>query len=141
MGLGSEVLEHLQHPPQHQIEALSSNVHLANDLYLAVKNVSQDTYNAICVAILHHYPDSELLSYAQTKTNITQMTGIAPLIHDMCINSCLAYTGPFSTLETCSTCGESWYDQITLESSEGKVKKPWQEFHTIPIGSQLQALW
>ena len=141
MGLGSEVLECLQHPPQHQIEAPSSNVHLAIDLYLAIKNASQDTYNAIRAVILHCYPDSKLLSYTQTKTKITQMTGITPLVHNMCINSCLAYTGPFSTLKPCPTCGKSQYDQITLESSEGKVKKPQQEFHTIPIGLQLQALW
>ena len=83
MGLGLEALECLQHPPQHQIEAPSSDVHLAIDLYLAIKNASQDTYNAIHTVILHCYPDSELLSYAQIKTKITQMTGIAPLVHNM----------------------------------------------------------
>jgi len=59
---------------------------------------------------------------------IAQMSDIMPLIHDMCINSCLVYTGPFATLKTCPTCGESWYDQIMLANSDGKVKKPWQEF-------------
>jgi hypothetical protein len=28
-----------------------------------------------------------------------------------------------------------------LANSEGKVKKPQQEFHSMPIGPQLQALW
>ena len=44
MGLDLEVLEYLQHPPQHQIEALSSNVCPEIDLYLAIKNASQNTY-------------------------------------------------------------------------------------------------
>ena len=44
MGLDLEVLEYLQHPPQHQIEALSFNVCPEIDLYLAIKNASQNTY-------------------------------------------------------------------------------------------------
>ena len=96
IGLDTEALERLQHPPQHQIEVPSSDVCLAVDLYLAIENASQDIYNAVRTAILHRHPESELLSYAQTKTKIAQMTGITPLIHDMCVNSCLAYTGPFS---------------------------------------------
>lgn len=59
----------------------------------------------------------------------------------MCINSCLAFVGPFTGLDACPTCGESHYDEITLANSHGKVKKPHQEFHTMPIGPQLQALW
>jgi hypothetical protein len=141
MHLDSEALERLRNPPQYQIEVPSSDLRLAVDLYLAVENASQDTYNAVRTAILRRYPESELLSYAQTKNKIAQMSGITPLVHNMCINSCLAYTGPFATLETCPTCGESRYDQITLTNSNGKVKKPRQEFHSIPIGPQLQALW
>jgi len=141
MCLHSEALEHLRNPPEYQTEVPSPDLRLAVDLYLAVENASQDTYNAVRTAILRHYPESELLSYAQTKNKIAQMSGITPLVHNMCINSCLAYTGPFATLETCPTCGESRYDQITLTNSNGKVKKPQQEFHSMPIGPQLQALW
>ena len=119
----------------------SSDLRLAVDLYLAVRNASQDTYNTVRTAILHRYPEGELLSYAQTKNKTAQMSGITPLVHNMCINSCLAYTGPFATLKTCPTCGESWYDQIMLTNSNGKVKKPQQEFHSMPLGLQLQALW
>jgi hypothetical protein len=59
----------------------------------------------------------------------------------MCPNSCVAYTGPFSTLEICPKCGETRYDPIKLASSGGKTKVPRQEFYTILLGPQLQALW
>jgi len=58
----------------------------------------------------------------------------------MCINSCLAYTGPFHGLEICPKCGEPRYDAAKLASSGCKIKSPRQEFHTFPIGPQLQAL-
>jgi hypothetical protein len=50
--------------------------------------------------------------------------------------SCIAYTGPFFDLESCPICSEPRYDQFQLES-----RIPRQEFHTIPIGPQLQALY
>ncbi|KAI9433272.1 hypothetical protein H4582DRAFT_1769973, partial [Lactarius indigo] len=59
----------------------------------------------------------------------------------MCINSCIAFTGPFSELESCPMCSEVRYDQFRLEASSGTEKIPWQEFHTIPIRPQLQALY
>jgi hypothetical protein len=51
----------------------------------------------------------------------------------MCINSCAAFTGPFSNLAECPICHEARYID--------KTESPWQEFYTIPIGPQLQALW
>jgi hypothetical protein len=59
----------------------------------------------------------------------------------MCINSCVTYTGPFSNLEACPICSEPQYDIFRLESSNGGDRVPRQEFHTIPIGPQLQALY
>jgi len=42
---------------------------------------------------------------------------------------------------TCPVCSEACYDCGHLESSHGKERVPWKEFHTIPIGPQLQALY
>jgi hypothetical protein len=56
-----------------------------------------------------------------------------PIIHDMCLNSCLAFTGPFINDDRCSECGEEHFDPV--------MKKGRQQFHTIPVGPQLQALW
>ncbi|EGN93417.1 hypothetical protein SERLA73DRAFT_64146 [Serpula lacrymans var. lacrymans S7.3] len=59
----------------------------------------------------------------------------------MCTNLCIAYTGPFAHLEVCPHCNTSWYDKRILEATQEKTKKPKQQFHTIPIGPQIQAFW
>src|SRR5712672_200472 len=59
----------------------------------------------------------------------------------MCINLCIAYTGPFLGLDSCPTCSEPRYDQFRVEITSGKEKVARQQFHTIPIGPQLQALY
>jgi hypothetical protein len=63
-----------------------------------------------------------------------------PLDVDMCVNTCLAFTGPFDHLKTCPTCGESHYDPFILASSNGKKKISCQKFSTIPLSPQLQVL-
>jgi hypothetical protein len=59
----------------------------------------------------------------------------------MCPNTCIAYTGPFSVLESCPYCSTPQYDPIQLASSNGAIKKPQQQFYIIPIDPKLQALW
>jgi hypothetical protein len=66
---------------------------------------------------------------------VDQITGVVPIIHDMCINGCIGYTGPFSELEICITCGQKRYDIV----SEKPV--PRKQFYTLPLALQLQALW
>ena len=48
---------------------------------------------------------------------------------------------PFSELETCPVCSESRYWLSESHSSRRREKKPQLKSHTIPIGSQLQALY
>ena len=62
-----------------------------------------------------------------------EITGVESTEHDMCIKSCLAYTGPFTELSACPECRETHYDPIT--------KNTGQKFHTTLLGPQLQALW
>ena len=59
----------------------------------------------------------------------------------MCVSGCISFTGPFSDLETCPTCGESRYDEAKLEATNGIVKEPRKLFTTFPVGPQLQARW
>ena len=56
-------------------------------------------HNAVRSAIVRRYLENELLSYAQIKTRIAKLSGITPIIHDMGINSCLGYMGPFAGLD------------------------------------------
>jgi hypothetical protein len=82
-----------------------------------------------------------VLTYDQIKRRVAQLSGVVPLIHDMCIKTCVAYVGPFRDLDTCPYCGELHYDPIKLAASNGKTKVARREFHTMPISPQLQALW
>jgi hypothetical protein len=59
----------------------------------------------------------------------------------MCINSCVAFTGPFLKPESCPVCTKPQYDQFRIQMSDGKDRAPHQEFHTIPIGPQIQVLY
>jgi len=110
------------------------------DLFLATTNSSQETYTSIRKAIFCRF-GVEVLSYDQIKRRVAELSGVIPVASDMCINSCLAYTGPFAELDTCPTCGEPQYNPIQLAASGGKKQVARQQFHTIPIGPQLQALW
>ncbi len=64
---------------------------------------------------------------------------ISAVYDDMCINSCVAYTGPFANHDTCPTCAEHRYDQLKL--AEKGTKIPRQRMLTNVIGPQLQAMW
>jgi hypothetical protein len=80
--------------------------------FFAVTNASEDTYNSFRAAALACYPDSPFLSYDQVKRRVEQISGVVPIIHDMCINSCAAFTGPFADLDKCPICSEPRYDPI-----------------------------
>ena len=72
---------------------------------------------------------------------MADLSGIKPIVNDMCLESCIAFTGPFSKLESCPKCSEPKYDQFCLEASSGAEKIPRQEFRTISIEPQIQALY
>jgi hypothetical protein len=80
-------------------------------------------------------------SYYKTKHLVADLTGIESIMHNMCINSCVTYTGPFEDKESCLICSEPQYDELWHVSSNGRDKIPHQEFHMIPIRPQIQALY
>ena len=86
-------------------------------------------------------PELNILSYAQVKKLVSDLSGIVTWKHDMCVRSCVGFTGPYADLEECPhpDCGEPRYDQAALKKSNGKNKVPRKVFATFPIGPQLQA--
>ena len=119
------------------------------DLRLSIKffissldhNQSQEAYASNREDILDRYPDSGMLSYDQVKRRVSDLSGVVTLKHDMCVDSHVAFTGPFAHLEQCPRCGQSRYDEAKLAKSGGKKKVPRKVFTTFPIGPQLQARW
>ena len=140
LGMSCEALERLRNPLREQASlSIDDDTRLAIDMYLG--NPSEATYEVNRKAFLRRLPDANIPSYYKTKRLVAELTGIESVVHHMCTNSCIAYTGPFSDLDACPLCCEPRYDQFRLNSSGGKEKIPRQEFHTIPIGLQLQALY
>ena len=131
--LDPEALHRLRHPLTSSAEMMSPDLRLGLDLFLSTINSSQQTYTSARKAILRRHPDDDIPTYNQIKHQIVEITGVESIEHDMCIKSCLAYSGPFAELNTCPECGEPRFDPIT--------KKTRQTFHTMLLGPQLQALW
>jgi hypothetical protein len=109
--------------------------------FLATIHSSEQTYTDLRNIHNARYPTDPLLSYDQIKRRVAQWSGVVPIVHHMCPQSCAAYTGPYDQLEVCPECNQSRYDQFRLQTSQGKVKVPVQTFYTIPLGPQIQAMW
>ncbi|OBZ66066.1 hypothetical protein A0H81_13935 [Grifola frondosa] len=138
-GLHADALARLRNPPQQPLQIDDPDILLSLEIYLAISNASQETYDHVRSAILRRHPETKILSYYQVKKMIAELSGVDAVSNDMCVNSCLAFTGPFAKLEICPTCAEPRYDQAKLASSGGKLKIPRQQFSSMPLGPQLQA--
>jgi hypothetical protein len=122
MRLDPDVYDRLLHPPQEELDLDDPDLRLALDLFLAIGNSSQETYTSVRKAIRRRYPEEDVLTYDQIKRRVAQLSGVVPLVHDMCVKTCVAYVGPFRDLDTCPYCGELRYDPIKLAASDGKTK-------------------
>lgn len=131
--LGANTLHRLRNPPKCPAEIMSPDLRLGLDLFLSTINSSQQTYMSVRQSVLRHHPNDAIPTYDQIKCQIVELTGVDSIEIDMCIKSCLAYTGPFVELGACPECGEARHDPIT--------KKARQTFHTMLLGPQIQALW
>ncbi|KAG6882434.1 hypothetical protein C0993_010554, partial [Termitomyces sp. T159_Od127] len=101
--------------------------------FLATTNASEHTYEDVRTAHQDCYPDDPYLSYYQVQRRVELLTGVMPIMHDMCTGSCIGFTGPFDTLDACPECSEPRYHSGT--------KKPRRQYPTIPIGCVIQALY
>ncbi len=132
--LNQEALDHLRNPPTATYTLDEKpELRLAFDIFLASLTASVNVYNTTRASILRCHPEDNLPSYDQMKKVLAKITGVGSLVHPMCRNSCVAFTGPFTDLDLCPKCGEPKRCSIS-----GKY---YQEFHTMPIGPILQALW
>ncbi|KZV60743.1 hypothetical protein PENSPDRAFT_593394, partial [Peniophora sp. CONT] len=129
----------LRNPPQGVLK-ISRDMRLSINLYLAQRNASETTYAETRAAFILDNPKRRIYTHAQVKAKITEITGIVPIVYDMCPNSCIAYTGPLASLDRCpyKECREFRYDQQKLASDGSRIAR--RQFHTIPLGPQLQCL-
>ena len=111
LGLTSEALECLQNPrhgqPCHNVNA---DTCMVIDLYLG--NPSEATYETNRSIILRCFPDMNIPSYYKAKCLVADLMGIESVMHHMCINSCVAYTGVLLELNACPMCSKPRYNQF-----------------------------
>ncbi len=103
-----------------------------------LRNGSQQMYNGIKRIMLDLRPPIELNSYHLVKKSVKDITSVEQIETDMCPKSCVAYTGPFATLEECPYCAEPHYLNGPGTSKKRTAR---QRFFTIPLGPQIQAMY
>ncbi|KAG6914498.1 hypothetical protein DXG01_016921 [Tephrocybe rancida] len=132
--LSPDAVENLLHPPEYSLDLDDkSDADLIQCLRLFLHgHDSTKHYNKTVHDLRIRHPEDNLLSYDQLKCAIRQLTGIAPIISNMCPSSCLAYTGPLHEKQTCHCCG-----LLRLDPTTGKSR---QELLSIPPGPCIQAL-
>jgi len=125
-------------PPHESWNPDEPQLRLSFKTYLSLSaHSSEATYDVIRSNIKECYPESTMLSFDQVRNRLKTITSVPSLHFDMCINTCLAYTGPFAPLTNCPFCGEHRYERHLHVDS----KTPRCQFVTLPLGPQLQALW
>ncbi|KIK26896.1 hypothetical protein PISMIDRAFT_94090, partial [Pisolithus microcarpus 441] len=143
--LDDDALSRLRSPPNYAVSIESPGVRYSISTYLALENASQKAYNRVCHAAQQNFPGAagidDILSFYNVERTIAMHTGVHSIEHDMCRNTCLAFTGPFSALDSCPTCGTSRWIEEVLQGTHSHSKVAAQKFTTIPIGPQIQALY
>ncbi|OBZ65434.1 hypothetical protein A0H81_14606 [Grifola frondosa] len=133
-GIPEKDLDRLLNPPQAPLDISDPILRLSLDIYLAVDRSSNQTYNDIRDALLRYNQSIEIYTHDTIKNKVKELTGVYSLPTDQCVNTCLAFTGPFETMDKCPVCGEARYDPLKPEK-----KIPRCVFHTILLGPQVQA--
>ncbi|KAH7888270.1 hypothetical protein F5I97DRAFT_1942431 [Phlebopus sp. FC_14] len=138
--LDDEALQRIRNPLQAPVEINASEIRHSISTYLAMEHSSQNAYEGVRYSNNINYPDrNPMLHFSEVERVIAQYTGVEKIQHDMCPNTCLAYTGRNVDLESCPTCGTSRWNQEKYRASHGRTKVAARKFTTIPLGPQIQA--
>ncbi|KAG1764792.1 hypothetical protein EDD22DRAFT_775674, partial [Suillus occidentalis] len=124
-------------PPQQAPHIDNPIIHHGIEMYFHLKHAAQAVYKGIAESAVRSFP-----GLRPSPSFLIRPSGMVPNNGVKChmyLNTCIAFTGPFSNLEQCPFCELHQYDQLKLEAT-GKLI-PIHEFHTIPLGPQLQALY
>ncbi|RDX40597.1 hypothetical protein OH76DRAFT_1459464 [Lentinus brumalis] len=142
-GITPRQLERLKNPPQEAFEIKDADTLLSIKIFMAIGNASQETYNAVADAIKEHSPHIEMMSLAQVNSTLDKLTGVLEVRDDMCVNSCLAYTGPFQDLQECPYCQEPRYKPLGDDEDDdpSKPRVPRERVTTFLPGPVIQGFW
>ncbi|CDO75975.1 hypothetical protein BN946_scf184888.g25 [Trametes cinnabarina] len=140
-GLDEDTRERLRNPPQEIVEIEDDNIMLSIELYVTLSNTSQHYYEDVRKLLMKRKPKLDLLSYHQVKQKVEVLTGIVPIINDMCIDSCVGFTGPYAQLDKCPKCLQPRYDELRVGSQRQSERIPRKQFYTMALGQEIQAVF
>jgi hypothetical protein len=140
-GLSDDALHRIRNTPRHALDIDDPTELLSLRHFLGASNTSQHTYANVQKVHNDTFPEQPMLSYEQARKKLEEWTGVESIVNDMCPNSCISYSGPFSSLDICPECHSSRYDTQILGSSRGKTRQALQQYYTMPLGPQIQAIW
>ena len=66
-------------------------------------------YNPMQEALVWYDPTIKIDLYYVVESKLEKITGITQISTDMCLQTCIAYMGPFAHLDTCPKCGTPRY--------------------------------
>ncbi|CDO74927.1 hypothetical protein BN946_scf184706.g6 [Trametes cinnabarina] len=136
-GMDPEEIARLRNPPRTLPDIVEdTQLRLWLRTYLA-NGHSEESYRANRDAINEYSPTAEVPTYERMQRVVAQITGVVPLETDMCIRSCLAYTGPYADLDSCPFCptNEPRY------KTQGKKRLARRTFSTLLFGPQVQHMY
>ena len=85
-GLTGDALVRLRNPPMEPLQIVNPDIKLALQNFLALKHSSEEAYERICKAIHQHFQDLLIPSLYRVKQHLVEMSGVTPVVQDMCIN-------------------------------------------------------
>jgi hypothetical protein len=117
------MLQKIWNPPQRPLQINSPGIQHSLSTYMALELAFQEAYECVINSTQHNFPAvggiPDLLSFKSVEKLIASHTGIEPLWHDMCPDSCVGFTGPFDNLNCYPLCNKSRWNEETLCVSNG----------------------
>ncbi|KAH9851446.1 hypothetical protein C2E23DRAFT_869376 [Lenzites betulinus] len=123
--LPPETIEQIRNPPNEVLKIEDPDLLLWIQIYIAVGNASDETYNAVRDAIKARFPEINALTLYKVKKAIEKLSGVVGEVTQMCVKSCIGFTGPFAAFDRCHKCGEARYCPVELAAGR---KVPRQRF-------------
>ncbi|KAI0704479.1 hypothetical protein C8T65DRAFT_547376, partial [Cerioporus squamosus] len=103
-GLDEDALDRLRNP-RRKFPKLSINRVLRLALRQFIDNGhSEKAYRANRLSAMEYNPELELPTLEKMRKLVAELTGVVPIKTDMCINSCMAYTGAHAHRDKCPSC-------------------------------------
>ncbi|KIK13975.1 hypothetical protein PISMIDRAFT_53468, partial [Pisolithus microcarpus 441] len=99
-------LSRLWSPPRTRLTIEDDAIHFGIETYFALEHSAITAYEFIQQSASHCFAGnaSNIPSHYNIEKLIAGHTGVESIEHDMCVDTCVAFTGPYSALDNCPIC-------------------------------------